>query len=440
AYPGNDFVEYAIYRTSGPGAPVLVGTVTDQLTITFVDGDPALNFRDQSYCYKVLVQNNCLEYSLLNLTEEHCTIDLEVSSGTDALILDWSAYVGYPVATYEIFRADDYDPANVTQIGAVPGNILTYTDLETFCSDSISYRVRAIGSDPDERSFSDLSANAPFHPLPTESTHILTATVVQDTFIDVSWTDYGGYRPSEYYVERSLDGITWDSLTTTPITQTSYQDDDVLVNEFSYYYRVFALDECGDISILGRLGKSILLSAAIDPSGKVPILVWSSYEEWLNGVRNYQVEIFNEDTGDWEVVDQTGAGALRYEDLTSALFQATYCYRIRAFETGNFAQESVSNEACVTFGPTVFTPNAFTPNNDGRNDEFRVFAPNARVGELIIFNRWGEELYRSLDLTQGWDGTYRGQPVPEGVYVFVVTGVGEDNSEFNRSGTVTLYR
>ena len=261
-----------------------------------------------------------------------------------------------------------------------------------------------------------------------------------DTFIDVSWTDYGGYRPSEYYLERSIDGINWDSLTTTPITQTSYQDNDVAVDEMSYYYRVFALDECGDISVLGRLGKSILLSAAIDPSGKIPVLIWSEYEEWLNGVRNYQIEIFNDQTGVWEVVDQTGAGTRVYEDQSSTLFQSTYCYRIRAFETGNFAQEAVSNEACVTFGPVVFTPNAFTPNNDGNNDEFRVFAPNARIGELIIFNRWGEELYRSPDLTAGWDGTYKGRPVPEGVYVFVVTGVGEDNSEFNRTGTVTLFR
>ncbi|MFK7925965.1 MAG: PKD domain-containing protein [Bacteroidia bacterium] len=440
AYPGNDFVEYAVYRTSGPGAPLLIATITDQLAVTYLDSDPSLNFRDQSYCYKVLVQNNCLEYSLLNLTEEHCTIDLEVDSGTDALILNWSAYVGYPVSTYEIYRANDYDPANITQIGAVPGNVLTYTDLETFCSDSIGYRIRAIGTDVDERSFSDLDANAPFHPLPTESSHILTTTVVMDTFIDVSWTDYGGYRPSEYYLERSIDGITRDSLTTTPLTETSYQDNDVAVNEMSYYYRVFALDECGDISILGRLGKSILLSAAIDPSGKVPVLIWSEYEEWLNGVRNYQIEIFNDQTGAWEVVGQTGAGTRNFEDEVSTLFQSTYCYRIRAFETGNFAQEAVSNEVCVTFGPVVFTPNAFTPNNDGRNDEFRVFAPNARVGELTIYNRWGEVLFRSADLTQGWDGTYKGSPVAEGVYVFVVTGVGEDNTEFNRTGTVTLYR
>ena len=88
----------------------------------------------------------------------------------------------------------------------------------------------------------------------------------------------------------------------------------------------------------------------------------------------------------------------------------------------------------------VYVPNAFSPNNDGHNDVFRIFVPNLRFGELVIFNRWGEELYRSTDLDAAWDGTNNGREVPEGVFVFLIKGTGENGKEFTRSGTVTLFR
>jgi gliding motility-associated-like protein len=100
----------------------------------------------------------------------------------------------------------------------------------------------------------------------------------------------------------------------------------------------------------------------------------------------------------------------------------------------------VSNEKCVTFGPAVFAPNAFTPNNDGVNQEFQVFAPNAQQVELIIYNRWGRVIFQTNDLSVGWDGTFNGTPVQEGVYVYRLTGIGVDGSSFERSGTVTLIR
>jgi gliding motility-associated-like protein len=57
-------------------------------------------------------------------------------------------------------------------------------------------------------------------------------------------------------------------------------------------------------------------------------------------------------------------------------------------------------------------PNAFTPNNDGRND---VFLKNY---DLVVLNRWGQELYRGVD---GWDGTFDGKKVSPGTYFYILT-------------------
>jgi gliding motility-associated-like protein len=88
----------------------------------------------------------------------------------------------------------------------------------------------------------------------------------------------------------------------------------------------------------------------------------------------------------------------------------------------------------------IFFPNAFSPNADGRNDEF--FIPNGGFSrlEIRIFNRWGQEVFFSADPNFRWDGTFKGQSVPEGVYVFRVVGTTFGDQRVERAGTITLIR
>jgi gliding motility-associated-like protein len=86
-----------------------------------------------------------------------------------------------------------------------------------------------------------------------------------------------------------------------------------------------------------------------------------------------------------------------------------------------------------------YIPNAFTPNGDGNNDDFYVLSQGGvRVISFQIFNRTGEKVH---DGTYPWNGTYKGKPVPPGVYVYVCKlGLfGDDRSVF-RKGSVTVIR
>ncbi|MBS0030896.1 lectin-like domain-containing protein [Chitinophaga sp. 22321] len=92
-------------------------------------------------------------------------------------------------------------------------------------------------------------------------------------------------------------------------------------------------------------------------------------------------------------------------------------------------------------GPEFYVPNAFTPNNDGRNDVFHVIAAGVpKLDFFCIWNRWGQEIYRSADLPGGWDGSWQGRPAPPGTYVWMVQGVDYTGRRFSRKGTVTLIR
>ncbi|MBK7149222.1 MAG: PKD domain-containing protein [Bacteroidetes bacterium] len=89
----------------------------------------------------------------------------------------------------------------------------------------------------------------------------------------------------------------------------------------------------------------------------------------------------------------------------------------------------------------VFVPNVFTPNSDGTNDIFYAYSKAVKQFNLRLFNRWGELVFESNNLNDGWDGTYKGELQPNGVYVYTLQIVYLDNYTRNDlKGSVTLVR
>lgn len=87
-------------------------------------------------------------------------------------------------------------------------------------------------------------------------------------------------------------------------------------------------------------------------------------------------------------------------------------------------------------------PNAFSPNGDGMNDIYRAKTDYQSIVEFkaVIYNRWGQKLYEWNNPDGGWDGTYKGNPVKQGVYYVQVTAKGADGRRFNIKKDVNLLR
>ena len=87
-------------------------------------------------------------------------------------------------------------------------------------------------------------------------------------------------------------------------------------------------------------------------------------------------------------------------------------------------------------------PNAFSPNGDGIND---IYKPkegyqNLKEFHAYIYNRWGQKLYDWTDPSTGWDGTFHGTPVKDGVYFCLVKAKGADGKTYNIKRDVNLLR
>ena len=107
--------------------------------------------------------------------------------------------------------------------------------------------------------------------------------------------------------------------------------------------------------------------------------------------------------------------------------------------------DSVATDSTTLQASKLEMPNAFSPNNDGQNDFYQAKSTYQNIVEFkgMIFNRWGTCLYTWTDWTdkeKGWNGTYKGRPVKDGVYFVRVRAKGGDGKEYDIKKDVNLLR
>lgn len=145
---------------------------------------------------------------------------------------------------------------------------------------------------------------------------------------------------------------------------------------------------------------------------------------------------------------------VRYEENTEYVFNESGTFHIvfkPTFVNGNdtIAQDSTTLTVTISESRLEF-PNAFSPNGDGKNEIYGAKGINDENStshyrsivafHAYIFNRWGQKLFEWTDVSKGWDGTYRGKPVKEGVYYVLVKARGADGKEYNIRRDVNLLR
>jgi gliding motility-associated-like protein len=119
--------------------------------------------------------------------------------------------------------------------------------------------------------------------------------------------------------------------------------------------------------------------------------------------------------------------------------QRNSCYTIETInDFGCKAKDEMCIEVTKEFG--IYVPNAFSPNGDGINDEFLASGYNISDFTMDVFDRWGEKLFSSKEITSGWKGDYKNIPCEVAVYVYKITYKGMDGKKVNKIGHITISR
>ena len=134
---------------------------------------------------------------------------------------------------------------------------------------------------------------------------------------------------------------------------------------------------------------------------------------------------------------------VRYEENTDYTFTTAGTTLVTLKVTLNNGEEELDSVVfTVTISESKLSfPNAFSPNGDENNEIFKAKEYQSLVEfHAYIFNRWGQKLYEWTDPAEGWDGTYKGKPVKDGVYFLLCKAKGADGREYNIRKDVNLLR
>ena len=131
------------------------------------------------------------------------------------------------------------------------------------------------------------------------------------------------------------------------------------------------------------------------------------------------------------------------EDDFQFIFQDYGTREVTLIAINEFSCSDTTSKTISVFPDLIcYIPNAITPNGDGLNDVFNVVGLGyADMYNLKIYNRWGELLFESNKISEGWDGRFMGEIVQNGVYIYFVTfrDIGSKKKIF-KVGNVTLIR
>jgi len=94
----------------------------------------------------------------------------------------------------------------------------------------------------------------------------------------------------------------------------------------------------------------------------------------------------------------------------------------------------------VEFENVIWVPNIFSPNGDGNNDILFVRGKGVAQLNFFVYDRWGEKVFETTNIDQGWNGKFRGKEMNKAVFVYYLEATFIDGSKITKKGDVTLIR
>jgi len=300
------------------------------------------------------------------------------------------------------------------------GNVIGEGEsLTVFPTSTSTYQVTAVTDDgcvingQYEATFSPINVDISGEDIICDNEEsTLTASIIDGEDVSLNW------QPEDLIIGSNTEStITIDPNQTTTFTLTSINSEGC---ESVSTYLVSVLT-VGEITIQAEpqelfFGQNTQLSVE-------PNLPGYSYEWSPSGD-------LDDPTSPTPVVTPSESGPQTY---TVTITSADGCIDTQ------FITLAVDEAPCEIDGFHV--PNTFTPNGDGHNDLFEVYTNALDDFSLIVFNRYGEEVFNSdVENISGWDGTYRGEELTPDVFGYCVRVSCADGEEFVKTGNVTLMK
>jgi gliding motility-associated-like protein len=393
-------------------------------TLYNVTSDTVKNLRtdDNFYCYRLGVVNPCTGQIQYSQIISSANVDLTVQNNEN--ILNWQTRPT-GVSNFRVTRTTS-GSSLITSAPASP-----YIDTDVRCGQEYCYQLTTLYPNGSQSTSLIKCGTAISNDIPEAISNISSA--VSGTTVDLTWQPNLFFTAQTYFIQKFVN----NGLATLESSLSPLYVDEEYNTEVQTCYKIYYQDVCGNQSQPSVEVCPIRLTGSLARDNSVS-LSWSAYNGWANGVASYTVQKY---TPEGALLQTFDAGtSTTFVDNADDLLHQALVYVVRANPAQSGITPSVSNRITIIKNPNLFYPRAFTPNGDNLNDVFNVYGQFIDEFEMSIFNRWGELMYTTTDITAGWDGTFKGNEMPEATYTFIVRIQDRAGRHVKESGSVLLLR
>jgi gliding motility-associated-like protein len=435
--PDPRVIYYVVYRTTSVGT-LPIDTVFSGSEYTDTGASPD----GGAESYYIIAVDACGNGSIFDNPHFSIFLEEETNQCEQLLNLSWSSYMGWgsDLAKYEILVSENSGLEAIVDTVSANENqyeLLGITNTNEYC-----VTVRAIHSNSMFSARSNTICLTPDVVNKMEYIAIQSATWTEDNEIAINWFWNDDADISNFQLLRISipEIVVHDQNPTLPIDPNAGLIDSNPFPVAQNIYQIASTDLCDSIFRSDTV-KTIKLFGA-KQSNDDHYLVWKPYEFPLATINRY--DLFRISDSGPEFITTTTPDINNYLDpfTSEFIYNGSTCYFVIADgvvdipEVGSLSFSTRSNDFCFFTESNIFVPNAIAPL--GVNTVFRPQIPTQDFltsYDLRVFNRWGEEVFHSSDINEGWEGTLDGELAPQGVYVYTITIGLPDNTKKTQKGS-----
>ncbi|MFN4082746.1 MAG: gliding motility-associated C-terminal domain-containing protein [Bacteroidia bacterium] len=364
----------------------------------------------------------------------HSTIVLFANADTckNQIELNWIGYKGWTkIKNYDLYKSiNSNDFIKIASLNDIENS---FTDFDVSQPNIYTYFLRAVKDTTIlvTSSSNSITTNVGLRQK-NKPASIKQVTVVDNRNIEISIIKDLTSKYGNIYLLKEL-GNKYVNVGSFGNTDKFVTNDDIkIINR----YKVVSENVCNYPEDTSELSNNIVLT--LKESNETN-LTWNNYFTWNNGVKKYVIykaSGFN-DNDATNFVEYVSSLDNNVSDVTSK--EITSCYYVKAIENLGDG-ESKSNIVCNDFNQEVYFPNAI---NISSNNKFNFIGIGIDLNKtsIEIYNRYGQLIFNSVGLNNGWDGKNNtGIELPQDVYFFKANIVLINGKSIEKKGNITIIR
>lgn len=440
-----EVIGYIIYRSTDIGT-IPIDTVYSGTQYTDINADP--NAKSENYF--VLALDGCNSTSIFDLA--HQTIYLETTSNDiceQQVNLNWNAYQNWTngIERQEVWASTNGGPSSI--VATLEATDTSYTFLNTNDGENYCFFIRAIENGTAVVSNSNESCITTNVVQPMRNLILTNASVTGDNDVSLSWNWDTNADIVDVAILTSMDNNNYTSIANEMpsfplVASENYIDINSLPDQGKIYYKIQTTDECD--SLVQSNYASTIYTTGIALDNRMNRVNWTAFDIESASIIEYEVFAIIDGIATSIGVVDPDINFLDHaiDPLNNAA--ANTCYFVVASATIPLANGNTemintrSNTSCVEQFATLFMPNAFSPR--GINQVFKpvVSLAESAIFEMHIFDRWGQKLFSTNNIDEGWDGKINGNEPKIGVYTYYVKLVQSNGTVIEKQGSVMLLK